>query len=244
MQASPEQIVALTKLQHIDLECARLNKELDELPQKQRILEARKKKAAIEEKRRTVLGMRKDAETKQARLLGEDADLQRKQDLAQELINQAAADYRSVAAHSKELEEYAARRDELSTEIAAIAKRVADISKLEGQMDVMLSTVEEQEKKFTESYRYEGGELLKRISALTPERDQLAELVGVSIMAAYNRVAKAKHGVALAALNGNACNTCRSTFDPSRVLALRAEAPLATCPSCGRLMVVDKRYDG
>ena len=47
MQVTQEQIAALLKLQAIDSECARLNKQLDELPQKMAILDVRHKKAAL-----------------------------------------------------------------------------------------------------------------------------------------------------------------------------------------------------
>ena len=87
MQVTQEQIAALLKLQAIDSECARLNKQLDELPQKMAILDVRHKKAALAEKRRTIVGMHKDTQTQLAHAEGEDADLARKSKVAQAAPN-------------------------------------------------------------------------------------------------------------------------------------------------------------
>lgn len=121
MQVTQEQIAALLKLQAIDSECARLNKQLDELPQKMGdSSDVRHKKTALAEKRRTIGGMHKDTQTQLAHAEGEDADLARKSKVAQDLIDTAGGDYRSITLHSKELSGYQKRRDTLVDEIARL----------------------------------------------------------------------------------------------------------------------------
>lgn len=115
---------------------------------------------------------------------------------------------------------------------------------MEPQIDAMLSRLDQRESALVEEYRREGGALLAKIGELKGERAQLVEAVGADIMAVYDRIARAKQGVALAHLVDGACNTCRTKIDPSKVLVLRSEYPLSQCPHCGRLMVVDKRYAG
>lgn len=244
MQATSEQIIALTKLQHIDIECARMRRELDGLPQKQKIVDIRKKKSAIQQKQRALVGMRKDAETQRVHAQGEDADLERKERDAQDAINHAGGDYRSIAMHSKELDGYAKRRATLADELSGLNAKLGEIRTLESEIEGMLASLSSKEDSYIASYQYEGGELLRAINEHAPEREALTAIIGPDIMALYERIAKAKNGIALAYLDGSACNTCRSSFDQSRVLGLRAEAPLTICPQCGRLMVVDKRYNG
>lgn len=244
MEATSEQIIALTKLQHIDLERVRLNRELDELPQKQQILDVRNKQAVIQQKLEAIEGMRKDAETKLAHAQGEDADIERRQSLAQSLMSQADQDYRMVSAHAKELDGFAERREVLAEEILGLFAKLEQIQKLESEIAGMTAALAEKEQALIESYRKDGGEILRAISSFDAEREQLCQIVGEQILGQYERIAKSKQGVALAYLNENACNTCRSKFDSSRVLGLRQEAPLTICPQCGRLMVVDKRYNG
>lgn len=244
MEATQEQIAALMKLQHIDLECARLQKQLDELPQKVQILEVRKKLAAVAEKQSQVEAMQKDARTKLTHVEAEDADLAAKQEEAQDAINRAAADFRSVSAHTKELEGYAARREVLAGEKDELNAKLAQVSTLLQEMERMHAAFAAKEEEFVASYKAQGGEILAAIAARKPEREALSQMVGQGIMPQFERIAKSKGGVALAYLNEDQCNTCRTKFDQSRVLGLRQEAPLTLCPACGRLMIVDKRYNG
>ena len=235
MQVTQEQIAALLKLQAIESECARRNKQLD----------VRHKKATLAEKRRTIVGMHKDTQTQLAHAEGEDADLARKSKVAQDLIDTAGGDYRSITLHSKELSGYQKRRDTLVDEIAGYKEKLAQMEKLEGEIDAIEASLCAKEEKLIAEYRAKGGEILARVNQFKPERDRMVAFVNDSkLLATYERIAKAKGGVALSALNENACTVCRTTFDHSRVLGLRAESPLSVCPSCGRLMVVDKKYRG
>ena len=119
------------------------------------------------------------------------------------------------------------------------------MEKLESEIDTIEASLCAKEEKLIAEYRAKGGEILARVNQFKPERDRMVAFVNDSkLLATYERIAKAKGGVALSALNENACTVCRTTFDHSRVLGLRAESPLSVCPSCGRLMVVDKKYRG
>lgn len=244
MQATSEQIIGLTKLQHLDQSIARLRQRLDSLPQKQAIADARAKRAAIRQKQRALAGARKDAEGRLAELRDEDARLEQAAVAAQRAIEASSHDYRAVAARSAELEQIASRRDELHGEASSIEGRLADIAGVEPQASAMSARLEEHEARLIADYRREGGGLLAEIARLEDERASLAGVVGQQIMAHYDRLAKAKQGVALAHLVDGACNTCRSRIDASRILVLRSEYPLSFCPHCGRLMVVDRRYAG
>ena len=156
MQVTQEQIAALLKLQAIDSECARLNKQLDELPQKMAILDVRHKKAALAEKRRTIVGMHKDTQTQLAHAEGEDADLARKSKVAQDLIDTAGSDYRSITLHSKELSGYQKRRDTLVDEIAGDKEKLAQMEKLEGEIDTIEASLCAKEEKLIAEYRAKG----------------------------------------------------------------------------------------
>ena len=119
------------------------------------------------------------------------------------------------------------------------------MEKLEGEIDTIEASLCAKEEKLIAEYRAKGGEILARVNQFKPERDRMVAFVNdQKLLATYERIAKAKGGVALSSLNENACTVCRTTFDHSRVLGLRTEAPLSVCPSCGRLMVIDKKYRG
>ncbi|MDO4443384.1 MAG: hypothetical protein Q4B69_05855 [Slackia sp.] len=244
MQATSDQIIGLTKLQHVDLSIAQLARGLDALPQKQKIADVRAKRRAIEQKREALASAREQAESQLACLRSQDDAEAGKAVLAQQAIEAASGDYRVVSARSEELDEIAQRREGLAARIDEISSRLAEIAGMEPQIGTMLARLDEREAELVEAYRREGGAILAKKSELERERRVLAETIGAPIMDRYERIAQAKQGVALCHLVDGACNTCRAHIDPSRVLILRSEYPLSLCPHCGRLMVVDRRYAG
>lgn len=244
MQATSEQIIALTKLQHVDLSIAQLQRRLEALPQKQEIVKTREKRGAIQQKSRALLGASKDAQAQLDSLLEQKEAQVEKAAAAQRAIEAAAGDYRVVAARSVEIDEASQRSEELCEQIVQLEERLAGIADMQPQVDAMLARLDEREAALVDDYRREGGGLLAKIAELKDERGALADVVGADILSRYDRIAKAKGGVALAHLVEGACNTCRAPIDPSKVLVLRSEYPLSLCPHCGRLMVVDRRYAG
>ncbi len=244
MQASQTQLQALCEIQEIDQRLTTLNKQLDELPQKRAIIDVRHRKSELSAKRRTVIGMRKDAETQMAHAADEDASLEKKSRTAQALIDAAGTDYRSLNAHSKELSGYSGRRAALSSEIDGLAAKISEMEKLEGEMDSIEKALASKEESLIAEYRTQGAALLAQINQFKPRREALAATLDSKLLSAYERIAKAKGGVAICRLCESSCSVCRTSFEHSRVLALRSNAPLASCPSCGRIMLVDKKYNG
>lgn len=244
MQATSEQIISLIKLQHADLTIAQIERQVDALPQKQALAALKEKQSVIQRKQRALIGGRKDLELNLESLLEEEKDLAKKQDEAQQRISTASSDYKEVSSNSEALSTYADDLKALRDRISSTETQILEISSLEPQVETMLARLSEQEKDLIASYREEGGKLLAEAASLKEEREVLVDAIGEQIMAHYSRIAKAKQGVALAHLNEGACNTCRTSFDQSRVLSLRMDYPLSFCPHCGRLMVIDKRYAG
>ena len=54
----------------------------------------------------------------------------------------------------------------------------------------------------------------------------------------YHRTAARTGGVAVGLLTEGRCGVCRTVIDGGRLIDLKAEAPLGTCPHCKRLLVV------
>lgn len=244
MHATPEQIAALIKLQQADLDIARMQRELDELPQKRGIFEARQKKAALAEKRLAALRLKEGALARLSQMEDEDGEASRRIGEAASDVASSVSDFRSAEAAGKELAAAASHREELSAELDRLIATMEEADSLIAKIDAAASALDERERELTRAYRASGGELLNSIARVKAERETLEEAAGLEVSAAYGRIAAAKGGVAVALLNGASCTTCRATFDEGRALKLRSEAPLTTCPSCGRLMVVDKRYGG
>lgn len=96
MHASDQELENLKRLQHIDAEVIRNKKKLDELPQRQTILETRQKLSAIIKKKTQVQDMIDAFEDELHALLSEDERLEKKQQETQEALDRVKGDYRSV----------------------------------------------------------------------------------------------------------------------------------------------------
>ncbi len=112
MQATKLDIELLERLQKIDLEISRLEKQLEELPQRKTILEARSKIASLETKQAQILSLMKDVKKKLTRINDEDASLAKKEKGVQAAIEAASGDFRGVEARTKELDGIFKRRPE------------------------------------------------------------------------------------------------------------------------------------
>ena len=67
------------------------------------------------------------------------------------------------------------------------------------------------------------------------ERKELAGQLPGPILADYDRILRARGGLALAPVSKpNFCGACRMQITPQRLQELRAQASLIPCESCGR----------
>ena len=57
-------------------------------------------------------------------------------------------------------------------------------------------------------------------------------------MKLYERTAAATAGVPLALLVEERCGACRTPIEHGRVVDMRSQGNVATCPNCGRLLIL------
>lgn len=233
-----DEVQPLLILQQFDLEILQKQKKLDALPQRTAILEARRKKAEVQAKRDQVQAMMDEAVRDLDHLRFEDSQLSDKESEAQMKIEASAGDYRAVDSLSKELDGFAKRRATLAESIAKDAARIDQIKAVRDKVDAALAQLEAQEARETESFKEIGGKLTQEIQVAKASRDQLAARLDAQTVARYEKVAKRLGGVGVCRLAEGSCSACRNRLDGNRLLQVTAEAPLSTCPACGRLMVV------
>lgn len=238
MRATIEQITTLLQMQQIDLELLKRKKELEGLPQRAIILAARQKKRAIEEKRDQIAEIWGAAEVKTAKLESEDTGLAEKQRHVQQIIDEQRGDYRSVEAHTKELNGFAKRRTVLEEELGKLGDELARIKEVQNQVDRALSEIEKQERTAIASFQEKGGALQAGIARMTADRDGLAVSLPDELREAYDRTAARTGGVAIGRLMEGRCGVCRNVIDDGHLIDLMTQAPLGTCPHCRRLLVV------
>lgn len=240
MEAQLDDITGLLRIQQIDLDILRCKKELDELPQRAAIMDARKKRAGIAEKRDKVDALKRDAAKRLARISDEDASLAKKEAGTQAAINAAQGDYRNVEARAKELAGIVKRRETLSAERDKVDAEIEKISQLEMQVARALDEVDAVEARLIESFKKEGGTLKVTLAQLEAKRTALSSVMTPAVLKLYEKAAARAGGVGVGVLSGNRCGACRAPIEGGRLIELKANAPLGTCPACKRLLVVDQ----
>ncbi len=239
MQVQHDDLIKLLKLQSIDVDIIRIQKEIDELPQRAQLSDLQAKHADLVAKREKVLAMKRRCDTETARLSTEDEILANKQLHAQELIDNAGADYRSVESHSKEMSGFAKRRAELDTKLAALMEESQKIEGVLAQLDRALALVNRDESRVDEEYSAAVEKLSAHTDEMKQERNTQAAAIAPELMALYEDTAKRTGGVAIGRLNDNRCGICRSLIEGGRLIELKASAPLGVCPACKRLLVIE-----
>lgn len=239
MQANIEEVVALLELAKVDRVQLKAKKQLEELPQRATILAARKKRDAVLQKQESVAKMRKDAERQLSLVTDEDALLAQKQEEVQRTIDSCRGDFRSVEAHTKELNGIAKCRSALEEQLGEVDARLTKVAEVQAQIDALLATIEGEEAAAVKSFREQGGALQAAIGKAQAERDAIAAGIRAELIERYDKAAKQCGGVAIGALQQGHCSICRSSIDEAHLIELRANRPLGTCPSCHRLLAVE-----
>lgn len=239
MDISSEDIIALIQLQQLDLELMRKKKELEELPQRAIILEVRQKKAAVGEKQSKIAGLKRDVSRKVTRINDEDSSLAKKQQGTEAAIAAAKGEYRNVEARTKELAGIIRRREDIAQDLDKVLEELAKIEELEAQISSALEDLNAKEAAAIASFQSQGGALKMGIMKQEAERARMIEGMDQKVVSAYEKAAARSGGVAIGRLDGSRCGVCRSGIEGGRLIELKAQAPLGTCPHCRRLLIIE-----
>jgi hypothetical protein len=75
---------------------------------------------------------------------------------------------------------------------------------------------------------------------LRHEREKFVSRIQKSDLQMYERIRKAKSGLAVVPVKRSACGGCYNRVPPQRVLELRKNSHLMTCERCGRILVSEE----
>ncbi len=239
MQASPHDIDALLKAQKADLEILKMQKQLDELPQREVILTSRKRRESMLEKISQIEDLKRDIEKKRTRILDEDASLQKKENGVQAAIEAAGNDFRNAEARTRELDGIFKRRNTLSEELAQIDAELAKANKLASQAACALQEIDTTEANAVKSFKSEGGALKTSIANAELTRDSYLDTVDPALEKEYRSSFERIKSIVVGKLEGSKCGVCRTTIDSGRLIQIKSEAPLSRCPNCKRLLIVE-----
>jgi len=158
--------------------------------------------------------------------------------------------YKTQQYQVKSNRQYDALSREIDAAQAMIAQFEKDVETLEGKMTVargdlekartqlegILKELNEKRQELEEVSKTNEDEELR----LKHEREKLVVRIDRSDLVVYERIRKAKGGLAVVPVKRNACGGCYNAVPPQKVLELRKNNRVYPCEHCGRILVSDE----
>ena len=228
----------LLELAETDYSILRIKKQLDELPQRARLLELRAKKSEIDAKAEQVAQMRRESENTIKTMQDETDTLKDKIVKAKEKTNKAA-NYKEVLALNKEIDSHAKRLEKTEFDLLRQMEKLERIMHVEKQVGEALSRLKKQDDELLAVYQGEAGILKREIQAAQELRSSLAVKLPGILLTRYERACKARGGRGAAHIERTHCSGCHVELTEGQLEKL-ANSPsrIGECPYCHRLLVV------
>lgn len=230
MTADIEQV---TRLQSLDLRIAELQREVAALPKHVAIIER-----ALESHLRRL-------EADRAALSGNQKERKRLEDDIK-VHEQKASKLRDQMLQAKTNEQYKAFQHEIDYEEKEVRKCEDRILDLMGESEPLDANVKKAEAALKEEKRQVDAEKAratertaadqKQLEQLQVERKTIVTKVKPQMYAAYERIRKRWHGLALAEAVEGRCSACQIALRPQFFQDLRKGDQLMFCESCGRIL--------
>jgi predicted nucleic acid-binding Zn-ribbon protein len=234
-----DMVHALLDLQEHDLALQRLEKELDEMPEKRAILTARAKLADIEKlKARTdavvhAIDQASHAIEEQIGVIGTKMETEQAK-----LVSGEVSNPKELQAVSMELDGLRRRVEALESELLVQMQKREDGDAQAAKIEAALVEGHRREGEMTTRFKEHGSEILSHIEAEKRARAALASMLDPALLARYESVRAGGHPVAVGVLADTRCSACRVGLPAGKVAALNAGPDVAVCPSCGRILIV------
>lgn len=229
-----ESLELLIRLQEIDLELQHIEDSKGDLPQRVGILkgEIENINTTLETKRSDLLNVQRS----KRHLEGEVQLLEekRKKYLEQRHNVKTTKEYDAINIEidvtEKKIEEGETKILEL---IEAEEKLLQEIKENEEVLGNLSAELLQKEKELEEKLQQ-----TKKIGeALSRNRREIVVKITRPILASYERIRKAKDGVAIVTIKRGACGGCFSTIPPQKTLEIRKMNRIILCEVCGRILV-------
>jgi predicted nucleic acid-binding Zn-ribbon protein len=147
---------------------------------------------------------------------------------------------RQYDALSREIDAAQAKINQLEKDVETLEGKMtvarADLEKAKTQLEEILKELNERRQELDEVSKTNEDEELR----LRHEREKLVVRIDRGDLAIYERIRKAKGGLAVVPVKRNACGGCYNAVPPQKVLELRKNNRIYPCEHCGRILVSDE----
>jgi predicted nucleic acid-binding Zn-ribbon protein len=169
-------------------------------------------------------------------------------------LRERAEKYKAQQFHVRNNKEYDALTKEMDTAQDSIIRLEKEMEILEGKATVARGDIEIAKEKLAdiEAVIEEKRAALQEVSKTTAdeeaklahEREKLVHKIVKADLAQYERIRKAKKGVAVVPVKKGACGGCFARVPPQKLLELRQNSLLYLCEHCGRIVVSEEFANG
>ncbi len=228
------QLQTLIDLQGFDARIAGLESEAARLPRQIEALQAAlaEAKKAVETIKAKVDTTRKDLRTREKDL--EVANVKRQKLEAKLYEVKTNKEYSAVLLEIEEAKQEKAKTEEDILGLMEMQERLAVEIK---EAEQRFKTREEQARQDAAVVRKKLAAVEQELATVRAQRTSRAKELPAGVLASYDRILKARGGIAVAAVSAAAvCGGCRVSIRPQAVQELRAATGLMVCESCGRYL--------
>ena len=143
-------------------------------------------------------------------------------------------EYSAVLAEIEDIKQEKGRvEEEILVLMDSQERLAADIKDTESRFKIREAQGKQEEAAFQEKL----GVVETDLAFVRTERAELTRQLPPAVLADYDKLLKARGGLALAqVVKPNLCGGCRMTVTPQRLQELRAQSALLPCESCGRYL--------
>ncbi len=228
------QLQTLIELQGFDAKIAGLESEAARLPRQIEAIQA-----ALTDARKAVETIKSKLDTTKKDLRTREKDLEvanvRRQKLEAKLYEvKTNKEYSAVLLEIEEAKQEKAKTEEDILNLMEMQERLGVEIK---DAEQRFKTREEQAKQDEAVVRKKLGAVEQELNSQRAERRLRAKELPPGLLASYDRISKARGGVAVAAVTSAAvCGGCRVSIRPQAMQELRSATGLMVCESCGRYL--------
>ena len=227
---------ALIDLQQVDLDILRNRKALEAIPEMAEIQEVRAKAKELARRTTKIVGQLKD----QRMFLEEFEEERARHSERAEVITleNETADFRRVRDNNAELDRIAKRIEKVDFNADKARNEISRLEALQAQSDQVREALATKERTLLATLKDKAQSIRDELTRLTGERESLIASIPDDLMQRYLASCKAHGMVGVARLEGGSCTGCCVALQPAQLARLRQGQDIATCPVCGRILVV------
>jgi len=231
----------LLRLVDVDRLLMQMQKQLQALPQREKLVELAETQAQLADKAEQVAKLRLRQEMSIKALEEEDQILQEKMVETQRQIEENSSKYKEVVLLTTEFDNLSKRAEKIAFEVGELKGGIDKIDSVEQQLAERTALMQARQSELEQSLISNTDRIEEQTAKLYKQREKLVAMLPVSIVSRYDRQRALKQGLGAAALEGTICGACHIELTEGQLDKARREADeagIGTCPSCLRLLVI------